>query len=416
MPVHNNHATSTSNTVSTMSRKHETPELPLLEGAAHELAALREFDLLPTAVVDLQDKLEADTPATGAPTSPDDLEKDSDTEEENAFGMSPQEEKFCSQTEVLPNVMSPDRIIFVRNSFVDEEKDVAARPRSGSDWTGLRDMEARGLTEVDEVGLKSPLPSATAEEEGAEPLPGRYAPWWCLFAQDHSGGQRVEPLVDGQVDEAAPLDLANAMRPDLAVLWCWLQPDRQGQVSVTPCTMPAEPREKPVEPKYKAKPEKPLSEIEEECAPELPPAGSYALPDIQLGAEYSSDFVLTTLLLSNLPAELERDDLLEVLDKEDFCGFYDFVFLFPVAGKDRRAAVVNMTRKRYARTLADRLQGKAKWGEGICDGTLKCQVTWSSSQGLDALIELCGDQASDEIPAEQQPILMSQGWEVPLNA
>jgi len=152
------------------------------------------------------------------------------------------------------------------------------------------------------------------------------------------------------------------------------------------------------------------------CAPAPPPSGSFA-PLWFSGPYWPFNVAPTTLSISGLPQELTQDGFLEVLDREEFSGFYDFVFLPPAAASDKgtRNAIVNMTKHEYALALAARLHGKTSWGVG--DGCDSCEVSWSLPlQGLSELIQVYRDspESSPDVEAHLRPQLFSKGWPVPL--
>jgi len=462
-----------------------TPELPLLQEAAHELAALGEFDLLPAAVVDTLGKLEAETPATGAPQSHDDFENRSEEDESEE-----DEDENVLNLHGRDYIMSPDRRIFVKHGFIDGEvREEVRRVRASS-----APPSCKYATQP-----QADQQQATEAEDLQVPTCGMYAAWWCKLEQDRSGVQ-IRPLSNGRVDEAAIEDeLAQAPKDiSFMLLWCWLQPEaEEGRLRVVPCTTedsavfqyPHEPcatdraevaaralraavtraaaardeadvaqrfyigdgLDDPNTPHFRmqsdgssedqsaprwsdevdevssteassvndaeeavrAETETTASVVsDEDFAPPAPPSGSYE-PKWAPGPDLASS-APTTLVLSNLPAELEQDDLLEVLDRMEFSGCYDFVSLLPKEGSSRRSAVVNLTRHTWGLRLAAWIYGKADWGEGIGDGVSPCEVAWSTTdQGLNDLVRRYRDAAMDEeVPEEERPVLLSRGWEV----
>merc|ERR1719199_886048 len=105
------------------------------------------------------------------------------------------------------------------------------------------------------------------------------------------------------------------------------------------------------------------------------------------GAEWPFCVAPTTLMLSNLPTDLLQEDLIEVLDKEGFSGFYDFLYLAldPNTHRNLGHAIVNLTRHEYGLALSALMHGRTSWCGTI---TSECQVTWSIPlQGLSQLIE-----------------------------
>merc|ERR1719253_463762 len=93
-------------------------------------------------------------------------------------------------------------------------------------------------------------------------------------------------------------------------------------------------------------------------APARPAAGAYS-PKWIYGARWPFCAAPTTLVLSNLPDSILQEDLIEILDKEGFSSFYDFVYL-PVdadSGRNMGYAIVNLTRHQYGLSLAAIMQG-----------------------------------------------------------
>mmetsp|Transcript_17093 Transcript_17093/g.43980 ORF Transcript_17093/g.43980 Transcript_17093/m.43980 type:complete len:463 (+) Transcript_17093:143-1531(+) len=437
-----------------------TPELPVLEGAAHELAALREFDLLPAAAVDLGEKpeQETDTPVTRAPPTPDSPDADNENTSEEDY----EEDELEKAQYRWPEVMSPERQLLVdKHGFIlgtqeKDEEEASSRTRASSAPPRTRELPA--LEEQPQPAEEQPVPPT-----------GMYAPWRCRFEQDEWGTQHIVPVSNGRVPEheLKSLRLPKGGDNDM-ILWVFLQPD-DGKVLVVPCTTTTMGADCPSQallmaaasPASSCTTASPASctsaastacttapfgaaspaagtaaspllsarrhpcqltalpeEEADEFAPALPPPGSY-MPVWAPGSEHARDVLPTTIVLRNLPAELERDDLLEVLDREEFSGFYDFVVLPSDApsASGHRVAVVNLTHHKYGLSLAARLHGKAAWGEGIGDGVTKCEAHWyNTAQGLDALLQRYQDLAADEsiVPEEMQPIYLSGGFQARL--
>jgi len=122
------------------------------------------------------------------------------------------------------------------------------------------------------------------------------------------------------------------------------------------------------------------------------------------------------LRFGGLPAELTQEDLLEVLDKRGFSGFYDFVFVPTDAqtGCGLGYAIVNLTRHTYGLSLAAQLHGFNSWG--ISDSEEPCEVEWSATfQGLCESIGHFLEHVVDSTDMfdEGMPLVFSDGFQVP---
>jgi len=120
--------------------------------------------------------------------------------------------------------------------------------------------------------------------------------------------------------------------------------------------------------------------------------------------------------LSGLPKELTREDLLEVLDKRGFSGYYDFVFVPTDTTKSCSLgfALVNLTRHAYGLSLAAQLHGFNTWG--ICTSATPCDVEWSVVQGFAENVQHfhrhCG--SGEGASSEGSPLVFSKGLQIPL--
>lgn len=293
-----------------------TPELPLLEEAANELANLDEFQLLPAAAVDVKDSA---TPTTALPASPDNEESEDD-------GAS------------VPGTVWPD---------------------GAASW-------------------------AAWPQHAVPQLPvGCYMPMWCWTYPTEGGNMFVMPYADGMSDE--PPEALDAEGIFLKFM-CWAQPGGTSGVPAVTCAEAMLPQASP---------------------PPCSSLGPWAGP----GAGGAAAALPTTLCIVGLPKELTQEDLLEVLDREELSGFYDFVFLLPASqvSGSQRSAVVNFTGHEHALSLAAKLRGKTDWGVGNSEEG--CEVVWSSPlQGLDELLEA---HREAEGPGGA-PQLFVQGWPAPL--
>jgi len=148
--------------------------------------------------------------------------------------------------------------------------------------------------------------------------------------------------------------------------------------------------------------------------PEPPNGKPVFKPKWYYGSTWPYNTAPTTLLLSNLPHELTQLDLLSVMDRLGFSGFYDFVFL-PTdldTGRHQGPAIVNLTRHSYASTLATHMHEFCDWGVG--DNSLRCSVKWSlPKQGLIEHVEAYrNDPAMHEsLPDAFRPMIFVNGWQ-----
>jgi hypothetical protein len=339
------------------SSRNPTPELPLLEEAASELAGLDDLELLPAAAFDVDCHWHRahETPATTLPASPHDEDACSSISDEHH----PAEDYKQSHSLVplWPDAPLLHEHLCIKNTFVelDEQMDEApiTRSRAVSDFTGLRDYEALGVTEAivdsfrrSELAEEQFHAAAISRLELSEPQV-QFVPMWVPIEYVDDAWNSGMPLASATMEWGTLYSPeCNSMQ---APSHCW-----------------------------------PLK---------APPS---------------------TLILSHLPIELTLEDLLEVLDREEFSGLYDFVFLPGVDAASRsRYAIVNLTKHEHGLELAARLHGKSDWG--IAVGECTCEVTWYPRvQGLSELIRVYRDAPENqpEVPEGCRPQIFSEGWPV----
>mmetsp|Transcript_130102 Transcript_130102/g.324349 ORF Transcript_130102/g.324349 Transcript_130102/m.324349 type:complete len:374 (+) Transcript_130102:114-1235(+) len=337
-----------------------TPELPLLQEAASELASLEGFQLLPASVLERSES--TTTPTTALPASP---------HEEDSEASSPADD-------VLLEALAPQAEPAIPKQEDEEVRDEPTRSR-----------------------FVSMAPVAALVDPA-----GGYVPMWCTIRNLEEGNMLIIPCADGSSNEMPdPRAIPDDSR--LVKLWCWAQPNGQGGMMVVPCTG------KEAEVRAEDAPA-----AESACAP-VPPTSDtcIGMPQWPEGPYYPLNAAPTTLSISCLPKDLTQEELLEVLDREEFSGFYDFVFLPEKSEpcQSERHALINLVRHEYALTLASRLQGRTFWGVG--DRTRSCEVTWSQPvQGLEALIQVYRDAPENHANVEEhlRPQLFSKGWPVPM--
>jgi len=336
-----------------------TPELPLLEEAASELAGCDDLQLLPSAAIDCEQPWGNEwTPATTLPASrdgsaADEADSQSDREDPVTDGVN-----FC-----LPSTP-------------------CILPQASPKFFSPEQME----------------------------ISGSYFPMWCLMEQV-AGVTRVTPVSDGNIGEPPSQDGI------FTNLWCWSEMRPDGVTMIVPCTDKGV--AEPVEQTDLSWMPPPLSLTDAavvECAPAVPTETAY-VPEWVSGPVWPFNSEPTTLMLTNLPSALNQEDLLEVLDREEFNGYYDFVY-FPEAGETEdggRYAVVNLIGHVFGKTLAARLHGKTSWG--VKSDVGPCEVKWALPyQGLADLVRFYRDALEIDLglPAHVRPQIFSRGWQVNL--
>mmetsp|Transcript_29464 Transcript_29464/g.80580 ORF Transcript_29464/g.80580 Transcript_29464/m.80580 type:complete len:353 (-) Transcript_29464:223-1281(-) len=298
------------------------------------------------------------------------------------------------------------------NELDEAARDAYATPstRTGEEASGTPSAEDGASTASDqdrakewhEYEAEAQIGPVAAEEQGS------YVAFWCRVQRSDDGATKyVVPCLDKPValDSGPPsfedsgADGVDGYLP----LWCWRQPSNGGAI-VSPITDKAAPNAE-----YKAS----LAELA--CAPKPPPE-VFQMPQWNYGPVWPFNAQPTTLLLTNLPLELTQEALIEVLDREEFCGYYDFVSFPPadVSGAGLGYALVNVTKHEYGLALAARLSGRRTWGLGYMANA--CEVTWHlEAQGLADLVSYHHDvwyNAAD-VANELRPQVFSKGWPQP---
>lgn len=224
----------------------------------------------------------------------------------------------------------------------------------------------------------------------------------CRIWRDGSQGMSIVPCTGD--------DLAADCEHE--AFWCWVQQQEDGSMIITPCTdasacgVLADASGMLLD-----------STTDVVGAPARPPTGSH-VPAWVYGAQWPYCVAPTTVILSNLPEDLIQEDLIEILDKEDFSGFYDFLYLPSEPDCDRNSgyAIVNLTRHEYGLALSALLQGRTSW----CGTTTsECQVTWSIPlQGVVELIKHYRNHPAnhDNVPEDRRPTFFASGWPSPFPA
>mmetsp|Transcript_94281 Transcript_94281/g.184868 ORF Transcript_94281/g.184868 Transcript_94281/m.184868 type:complete len:393 (+) Transcript_94281:142-1320(+) len=363
--------------------KHATPELPLLEGAASELAGLDDVQLLPAAAIDAEgflveadfddDAVAAPTPATAVPASPED--------EEDAFsaGASEGSEELADASEVW-----------------------TASTRAAEDAVAARGCCSEAADSI-----------RVAAGIGAE---GGYVAMWCRMYANEQGDFIVQPLADGALDASEVQAQQESGPGSVAKLWCWAQP-QQGGTTVVPCTA-----QMPMPVVYSVDESSEGQTPPQLAAVNVPPRWRDMTKSDRGRFGMRECSAATTLVLGGLPDEMTQEELLEVLDRMELSGLYDFVFLPPLvadAGKPSsapRVAHVNFSAPEHATNAAELLRGRERFGcRAAAPGG--CQVSCPSDmQGLTALTKAFRDSPENapHLEDELRPQLFVSGWPEPL--
>lgn len=372
--------------------KQLSPELPLLEAVEELSNGSQACELLPPAVMDLKasygggrspviDSMMApvdakDSEASGTPRSKDSTEPPRDNESLET-GSASSVSKTTTEAGFDSRTMSP-------SSPFGQQREV---------------LQAKGVIKVDVSAL---VPISTYADPATS---GSLMQLLCQIWRDGIAGMSITPCMGDDVG----LDLLDC---EYDVFWCFVKPQEDGTVLITPCTDAAacgvlvDTSGASLE-----------STSETVGAPQRPSAGSYA-PAWVYGTQWPYCVAPTTLVLGNLPEDLLQEDLIEVLDKEGFSGFYNFLYLPSEADTGRNAgyAIVNLLRHDCGLALAALMHGRSSW----CGSrTSECQVTWSVPlQGLPQLIEhyRYHPACEDSVPEDMRPTFFSGGWPRPFPA
>jgi len=364
--------------------KQLSPELPLLEAVEEVGNSSQACDeLLPLAAMDLKTsggRLHAvKSTRTWADANSDASDSGDEQDGENSTDLPRDSESLESRS----------------NSSVSKTHAEAMPPSPNPRTTspsklGADDLQAKGVIKA-ELSALVPSFDVSANVVLAQLL--------CRLCQDGNGGMNIVPCMGD--------DLAADCEHE--VFWCYVEPRQDGTILITPCTDAAACG---VAVDASGSPLDAIAEIP--GAPERPPQGSHA-PMWVYGAKWPYSVAPTTLMLSNLPDDLLQEDLVEVLDKEGFSGFYDFLYLpsDPDFGRNLGYAIVNLTRHEYGLALSASMHGRTSWCGSV---TPECQVTWSSTlQGISQLIEYYRNHPAchDNVPVEMRPTFFSGGWPRP---
>merc|ERR1712100_928474 len=111
-------------------------------------------------------------------------------------------------------------------------------------------------------------------------------------------------------------------------------------------------------------------------------------------------------MLRNIPNDFTRKMLLYVLDSKGFAGKYDFLYL-PIdwaSSANLGYAFVNGLTHHDATQMKQELEGFCSWG---IRSSKKCEVMWSSTQGLSKHIDRLRNNPvmHETVPEECKPLL-----------
>lgn len=415
------------------SSKAPTPELPLLEEAADQLADLDDEQLLPAAAIDVDNPF---TPGTTAPGSPDD---DDDLSSVGTEGQVPEAGCLAKAAGVpawLPE-RTPVELLYVKNTFLDYDNDNqesavdGSRPRAVSDFTGLVSFKAEGIREACMSDLQLPLPQrpslpeADAVNETGEPNI-QYVPMWCHVEYAADGSPCVTPFemadksdVPTYYCEANPwfdssacsggtpwFDSSGhdafhyqACSGDRWATWC-PESTSSNAYHAAPSTNDDTLRKENSELKQE------LDALKEKLAKLDGTEKKTTASASNEEATAAKSVEFTTLLIEHLPVEIcETDHLVEVFDRLEFSGCYDFVYVWKT--EKGCSAIANFTDTKYGRRLARKLHSKTTWGSWVSDR--ECEVSWSKEvQGLDALVREYQDVSGAGLFKGGWPITFAQ--------
>jgi hypothetical protein len=134
--------------------------------------------------------------------------------------------------------------------------------------------------------------------------------------------------------------------------------------------------------------------------------------------EPNSQSLPTTIMMRNIPNNMTRTMLLDLVNAEGFVGSYDFLYL-PVDFKSRVGlgySFINFIDAEVASRFFQHFSGFCHWG---LRSDKVCEVTWSESiQGRDAHVEryMNSPVMHESIADECKPVLFKDGERMPFPA
>jgi len=122
----------------------------------------------------------------------------------------------------------------------------------------------------------------------------------------------------------------------------------------------------------------------------------------------------TSVILRNLPLDMTRGKLLQLLGGEGFAGTYDLVYL-PRDFKSSANlgyAFVNLLKHSEALRMQKHFTGFSRWSS---PSFKMCEAAWSRQQGLAAYIDRYRNNPvmHESVPEEFKPILFRDGVQIP---
>lgn len=125
--------------------------------------------------------------------------------------------------------------------------------------------------------------------------------------------------------------------------------------------------------------------------------------------------VLTTVMMRNVPNNMTRNMLLDILNAQGFAGLYDFVYL-PMDFKNMVGlgySFVNLVDSEAAKRFHAHFSSFQNWG---LQSDKVCEVTWSDTlQGRDAHVERYRNSPvmHESMPDECKPLIFQDGERMP---
>lgn len=303
----------------------------------------------------------------------------------------------CNDDPVEDTPHSPhldNQSLVVHNTFLefDRREPMFPRGRAYSDWSGAQARLEAGLERMTLEELVAPLPKAVYRRP-QDKVTKKHA---VSADEQWQWGSTSYPRPQDQLNDR-PVNEQHVVSADEQCQW-----------GDTTCGSGSY---------WQMRPEEcwAMQAATVQAAEPAPPKGKAIFrPKWFYGSTWPFNTAPTTLLLGNLPPELTQLDLLSVMDRLGFSGFYDFVFL-PTdrnTGMNQGPAIVNLTRHAYAVTLATHMHEFRDWGVG--DDKSQCSVKWSlPMQGLIEHVEEYRNHPAmhDSVPSSCRPMLFVNGWQ-----
>jgi len=145
------------------------------------------------------------------------------------------------------------------------------------------------------------------------------------------------------------------------------------------------------------------------CFP--PPTKALAFPDMKIRAETGCQSDQTTVMIRNIPNDLTRDDMIDLLVEKGFEAKFNFLYL-PMDFRKWCGlgyAFVNLVSDDVARQLMDELEGFDGWK---VPSRKVATVVWSTpSQGYDAQVERYRNSPvmHESVDDRFKPVLFDEG-------